>query len=53
MALRKGECDLDDYEMMGYHVSNEARGKYYVEVDKSSPYAKGPKNEPCDENDVE
>lgn len=50
--MRDGKCDTsgDDYAMMGYHVSMEARGKYYVEVEKSAPYARGPKEgrDDCD-----
>lgn len=41
--LEKGDCDTSEYEMMGEYVSMEARGRYYVEVDKEAPYSKGQK----------
>lgn len=47
-SLKKGDCEMDEYEMMGYYVSMEASGKYYLEVDKEPPYATGPK-EKCDD----
>lgn len=47
-SLRKGDCDTSEPEMMGHYVSMDARGKYYVEVENSSPYATGPKDDECD-----
>lgn len=39
--LKSGTCDKNKWEMMGMFVNTTARGKYFLEVNENSPYAKG------------
>lgn len=43
--LQSGDCDTEEFEMMGEYVSLEAEGRYYLEVGKESPYHMGKKEQ--------